>query len=209
MFPAPATYWFIEKSLYLCSIMKDDKTLIEQLNQSDKTSFEALYDKYVGMVYGFINSVLKNETLAEDLTQWCFMQLWEHRQTISADRNLPAWLYVTARNAAFKEMRRQLAAARCVDSFSNSSDVACFEEAVGSDAQVILQEINKVIDTLPESRKRIFTMKTVEGKSVTEIAEELKISPKTVETQIYRAKATLKEHVSKLLYLAVILTFHL
>lgn len=189
--------------------MKDDKTLIEQLNQSDKTSFEALYDKYVGMVYGFINSVLKNETLAEDLTQWCFMQLWEHRQTISADRNLPAWLYVTARNAAFKEMRRQLAAARCVDSFSNSSDVACYEEAVGSDAQVILQEINKVINTLPESRKRIFTMKTVEGKSVTEIAEELKISPKTVETQIYRAKATLKEHVSKLLYLAVILTFHL
>ena len=61
--------------------MKDDKSLIMRLNMSDKASFEVLYDKYVGMVYGFINSVLKNETLAEDLTQWCFMQLWEHRQT--------------------------------------------------------------------------------------------------------------------------------
>lgn len=189
--------------------MKDDKSLIARLNMSDKASFEVLYDKYVGMVYGFINSVLKNETLAEDLTQWCFMQLWEHRQTISAERNLPAWLYVTARNAAYKEMRRQLAAARCIDSFPNGSDVNGFEESVGCDAQVIMQEMNKVIDTLPESRRRIFIMKTVEGKSIAQIAEELDISPKTVETQIYRAKSTLKEHVSKLLYLAIILTFQL
>ena len=77
----------LEKSLYLCFNMKDDKSLIARLNMSDKASFEVLYEKYVGMVYGFIDSVLKNETLAEDLTQWCFMQLWEHRQTISAERN--------------------------------------------------------------------------------------------------------------------------
>jgi RNA polymerase sigma-70 factor (ECF subfamily) len=69
--------------------------------------------------------------------------------------------------------------------------------------------MNKVIDTLPESRRRIFIMKTVEGKSIAQIAEEMNISPKTVETQIYRAKSTLKEHVSKLLYLAIILTFQL
>lgn len=188
--------------------MKDDKTLISALNQSDKTSFEALYDKYVGMVYGFINSVLKNETLAEDLTQWCFMQLWEHRKNISADRNLPAWLYVTARNATYKEMRRQLSAARFVDTFSDHGDLTYIEENC-SDTQIILKEIDKVIDTLPESRKRIFLMRTVDGKSVAEIAKELKISPKTVETQIYRSKIVLREHVSKLLYLALIMTFHI
>ena len=189
--------------------MIGDVELIKRLNESDKDSFEMLYDRYVGMVYSFLNSLLKNESLAQDYTQWCFMQLWEHRHSISSDRNLPAWLYVTARNAAYKEMRRQLAAARCIDSFPNGSDVNGFEEGVGCDAQVIMQEMNKVIDTLPESRRRIFIMKTVEGKSIAQIAEEMNISPKTVETQIYRAKSTLKEHVSKLLYLAIILTFQL
>ena len=81
--------------------------------------------------------------------------------------------------------------------------------SIGCDAQVIMQEMNKVFDTLPESRRRIFIMKTVEGKSIAQIAEEMNISPKTVETQIYRAKSTLKEHVSKLLYIAIILTFQL
>jgi DNA-binding NarL/FixJ family response regulator len=42
-------------------------------------------------------------------------------------------------------------------------------------------------------------MRMEEGKSVNEIAQELGISPKTVETQIARAKSFLKEHVSDLL----------
>jgi DNA-binding CsgD family transcriptional regulator len=46
----------------------------------------------------------------------------------------------------------------------------------------------------------------MEGKTVAEIAAELNISPKTVETQIQRAKATLRERISKLLYLAITVT---
>ena len=52
-------------------------------------------------------------------------------------------------------------------------------------------------------------LRTFEGKSVSEIAQELSLSPKTVETQIYRTKLALKEHLSKLLYIAIILTFNL
>lgn len=82
--------------------MKDDAILIKGLNMSDREAFGCLYDKYVKMVYGFLMSLLKDQHLAEDLTQWCFVQLWEHRAGITVDRNLPAWLYVTARNAAYK-----------------------------------------------------------------------------------------------------------
>ena len=41
--------------------MIGDVELIKRLNESDKDSFEMLYDRYVGMVYGFLNSLLKNE----------------------------------------------------------------------------------------------------------------------------------------------------
>ena len=61
-----------------------DEKLIRRLNVSDEDAFEALYDRYVGMVYNFLNSVLKNDALAEDYTQWCFLQLWEHRLSISS-----------------------------------------------------------------------------------------------------------------------------
>ena len=187
--------------------MIGDVELIKRLNASDKCAFEALYDKYVGMVYGFLNSVLKNEVLAQDLTQWCFMQLWEHRQTISHDRNLPAWLYVTARNAAYKEARRQVVAAKYVELSPKDIIDICDSNASSHDLAVIKEEMAKYISMLPESRKRIFLMRIEEGKSVAEIAQELGISPKTVETQIARAKSFLKEHTSDLLYLAFFLSF--
>lgn len=187
--------------------MINDVQLIKLLNESDKAAFGALYDRYVGMVYNFLNSVLRNEKIAEDLTQWCFMQLWEHRHSISPDRNLPAWLYVTARNAAFKETRRQVTAAKYIDHLALTAGSAHQDGASISDAEVVRQEMLKAIDALPDARRRIFNMRIFEGKSVAQIAQELGISPKTVETQIARAKMTLRKHVSELLCLAFFMVF--
>ena len=179
-----------------------DFELIKLLNVSDKASFEALYNKYVGMVYNFLNSVLRNEVLAEDLTQWCFMQLWESRSSIDPNRNLPAWLYVTARNAAYKEARRKITASRYVEQLCQNGELAEADSTLNSDLEVVRKEVLKVIDKLPDARRRIFMMRVFENKSVAQIAEELGLSPKTVETQIYRAKSTLKKQVSELLFLA-------
>ena len=197
------------KHSYICGAMKDDAILIKGLNMSDREAFGCLYDKYVKMVYGFLMSLLKDQHLAEDLTQWCFVQLWEHRAGITVDRNLPAWLYVTARNAAYKELRRQLTAARYVDYALNDKEKFDVVSTPLSDIKVITDEMSKVVDRLPESRKRIFLMRTVEGMSVNEIARILKISPKTVETQIARAKAALRKSVSELLFIAIVLSFGL
>lgn len=193
--------------LYICSDMKDDAKLIERLNKSDRKAFEHLYDKYVRIIYSFLLSILNDTHLAEDLTQWCFMQLWEHRNEITSDRNLPAWLYVVARNAAYKELRRQLTAARYSEYALNFKDKFDVVQTSSSEIKVITDEMSAVIDNLPESRKKIFLMRTVDGLSVNEIAHTLGISPKTVETQIARAKSALRKRASELLFLAVITAF--
>ena len=45
--------------------------------------------------------------------------------------------------------------------------------------------------------KNIYLLRTVEGLSVNKIAENLQISPKTVETQLLRAKKKIKEKFNK------------
>ena len=206
IYPQPATGWgflfVIQKNIHTFAKMITDFELIKLLNVSDKASFEALYNKYVGMVYNFLNSVLRNEVLAEDLTQWCFMQLWESRSSMDPNRNLPAWLYVTARNAAYKEVRRKITASRYVEQLCQNEELAEADSTLNSDLEVVRKEVLKVIDKLPDARRRIFMMRVFENKSVAQIAEELGLSPKTVETQIYRAKSTLKKQVSELLFLA-------
>ena len=191
--------------------MKEDQILIEQLNASSIEAFSALYDKYAGMVFNFTHAILKDTYLSEDITQSCFALMWSRRASISPDGNVPAWLYVVARNAVFKELRRQVTASKYIDYVSNSDGVRQEEFETGDtgdtgDTTVILAEAEAAIASLPESRRMIYKMRFIEGLSVNEISERLDISPKTVETQIARAKNAIRHRISELLMLAVILS---
>lgn len=186
--------------------MKEDQILIEQLNDSSVEAFSALYDKYAGMVFNFTLSILKDDCISEDITQSCFALMWSRRASISPDGNLPAWLYVVARNAVFKEVRRQVTASKYLDYLSNRDEAETQEsELTNGDTSVILAEAEAAIDALPESRRKIYKMRFIDGLSVHEISERLDISPKTVETQIARAKNAIRQRISELLLLTAIL----
>ncbi len=186
--------------------MKEDQILIEQLNASSMEAFSALYDKYAGMVFNFTLSILKDDCISEDITQSCFALMWSRRATISPDGNLPAWLYVVARNAVFKEVRRQVTASKYLDYLSNNDNADSQEnDLTERDTAVIMSEAEAAIDALPESRRKIYKMRFIEGLTVHEISERLDISPKTVETQIARAKNAIRQRISELLMLAAIL----
>lgn len=186
--------------------MKEDQILIEQLNASSMEAFSALYDKYAGMVFNFTLSILKDDCISEDITQSCFALMWSRRASISPDGNLPAWLYVVARNAVFKEVRRQVTASKYLDYLSNNDNADSQEnDLTERDTAVIMSEAEAAIDALPESRRKIYKMRFIDGLSVHEISERLDISPKTVETQIARAKNAIRQRISELLMLAAIL----
>lgn len=186
--------------------MKEDQILIKQLNASSMEAFSALYDKYAGMVFNFTLSILKDDCISEDITQSCFALMWSRRASISPDGNLPAWLYVVARNAVFKELRRQVTASKYLDYLSNNDNADSQEnDMTERDTAVIMSEAEAAIDALPESRRKIYKMRFIEGLSVHEISERLDISPKTVETQIARAKNAIRQRISELLLLTAIL----
>lgn len=186
--------------------MKEDQILVEQLNASSMEAFSALYDKYAGMVFNFTLSILKDDCISEDITQSCFALMWSRRASISPDGNLPAWLYVVARNAVFKEVRRQVTASKYLDYLSNNDNADSQEnDLTERDTAVIMSEAEAAIDALPESRRKIYKMRFIDGLSVHEISERLDISPKTVETQIARAKNAIRQRISELLMLAVLL----
>ena len=185
--------------------MKSDSLLIIELNSGSRKAFSAIYDKYAGMVYSYACSILKDRDLAEDISQFCFMQLWEHRETISAHRNLPAYLYVTARNAIYKELRRQITATKYLDFAAGSSEPFQKASNGNADYDLIVKEIDKFIESLPETRRKVFLMKAFKEMSVKEISQELGMSPKTVETHIYRSYSALRAAIAKIAFTVIFL----
>ena len=68
-------------------------------------------------------------------------------------------------------------------------------------------KIKETIDLLPPERRKIFMMSRYEGLKYREIAEELGISVKTVENQMYQALGFMRENLKDYLPLILWLIF--
>jgi RNA polymerase sigma-70 factor (ECF subfamily) len=67
-----------------------------------------------------------------------------------------------------------------------------------SNFQLLLDKLDELIEQMPEKRKQVFVKKKIEEKSLKEIAEELSITPKTVEYHITEAMKFLKNEFEQL-----------
>ena len=179
--------------------MTEDYILILQLIGGSKQAFSALYQKYVDRVYGYVLSMSHNQTVAEDITQYCFMKVWEHHARLRPEDNFAAYLYVVARNATYNETRRRLSASRYADFVAHSAEGALNYTLSDVNVSMLRQEIEKVVVSLPESRRRIYKMSSEENMTTSEIANALGISVKTVETQLGRVTAAMRRKLAPFL----------
>lgn len=87
---------------------------------------------------------------------------------------------------------------------------ASSETQEGIDYQSVLDRVQLIIDKLPEKQKAIFRKSRLEGKPSKEIAEEMKLSPGTVDNYISEALKFIRgrlqnEDLALLLFLFVYL----
>lgn len=166
--------------------MRVNEDLLKRLKAGEEKAFEDLYWTYSPQVYNFINSLLFDKSLAEDLTQNVFLKIWEKREQIELELGITAYLFTIARHFVFKETEFRLSqhATLHVENIDLSDDS---REEERHDTNSLLEYIELLIENLPPARREIFRLSRFEQLSNKEIAHKLSISEKTVETQLYRS----------------------
>ena len=77
---------------------EEPEYLVKRLRESDENAFAFLLDAYGKSLYFYCNSILKNDTFAEDIVQESFVRLWERRKNFVQLLPIRVFLYQTARN---------------------------------------------------------------------------------------------------------------
>jgi RNA polymerase sigma-70 factor (family 1) len=182
-----------------------DIALLKRLKEGDEAAFESIYWKYNSHVFNFINSLLYDRILSEDITQSVFMKIWEKHESIDLDKGFDAYLFTIARNMVYKETENRLLSESAFYALSQqqTNEDVLTEEKI--DADSLRLYIDKLIEQLPLSRKEIFKLSRRDHLSNKEIAIRLSISEKTVETQLYRSLRFLKQKLSDDHLLAILL----
>ena len=178
-------------------LLKDEKLLVERLQNGSFEAFEMIYNFYFKLLFLFSRKYLRNETEAEEIVQQVFLKIWEKRKMINPDLSFKAYLFKIILNDIYNHIRKKRYEKLTNDIYLESASV--FNE---STQELILyrdfkEKLDKLIRNLPEKRREIFILSRKRGLSNSDIADELNLSVRTVENQLHRALRYLKENLKE------------
>lgn len=175
-----------------------ESRVLRDLKAGDHAAFEEIFERYSKQLYLFSLSYLKSEEAAEDIVQEVFIKIWNNRAAIKTDTSFQSYIFTIAMNSIrkyFNQLSRQNELRHHVlfETFDFRTD---FDDR--SDYQRLLYKLQELIHQMPEKRREVFIKKKLEDRSLKEIADELNITPKTVEYHITEAMRFLKSEFDKL-----------
>lgn len=190
-----------------CIKGKENALLVKELSKGNLLAFNSLFREYSNRLYRFALGYLKSEDEAEELVQEVFMIIWEKRADLNAELSFKSYLFTISFNIIRKHFRTKSYLVEYLR--SEKTDELDLHTAEEVSYNSLYHYITRLVDQLPERRKLIFIKSRFEGLSIREIADELKLSHKTVENQLTDAlkymRANLKkESIFSLLFVIII-----
>ena len=175
-----------------------EKEELELLRNASMQSFESLYHRYSGKLYNFVMKVSKGDSyIAEELVQRTFIKVWETKEYVNPDKSFISYLCTIAKNMLLNEYEHQTVQYIYHAYVKlNLMDIdSSTEKEVDKD---LLEEyIDILAENLPPKRREIFILSRKEGLSNKRISELLHISESTIETQLSKALAFMKNQLEK------------
>lgn len=162
----------------------------------DEPTFEALFTEYYAEMCRSIYPIVKDKTLAEDVVQDVFFNLWEKREQREIKGNPKAYLYRACILRALDHVRNPKHKPASGNAVPEVGQPFTEESVEHADLQHHLQA---ALDSIPEPTRSIFTLSRFSGLKNREIADHLDISPKTVEKHMGRALKLLRKALAPFL----------
>ena len=159
-----------------------------------KQEFKKLFEQYYNPLCNFASTILYSSIKAEDAVQDVFIKMWQKKDTIGGLENVKAYLFTATKNKCFEYLRKLKLERKLSEENESrlemSSSINIDDE---TDKYVLKEKLFNSIRQLPPKCRDVFTMSKINGLTYSEIADELGISPKTVENQMGRALRLLRE----------------
>jgi len=157
-------------------------------------AFDALYDALAARLRGYLLSLCRDATLADDLLQDTFMQLHRSRRTYQPGRPVTPWVYAIARHVYLMQRRtagRRLRLEERAAADMRTSDLPHDDERALADADAIRRALRGV----PADQRAALVMHHVHGRSFAEIAARLGIRVNAAKTRAFRGMRKMREQL--------------
>lgn len=175
----------------------------------DRNFFEEKVSGLLDQLYGAALRLARNREEAEDLVAEAVAKAWASRCTLKDPEHFRSWIFRILTNAFLSDCRKRMVRPRTTTYEEHPSDeettFSLFEELHqpfllwwGNPEKdflnkVLSHDIEKAVDTLPETFRMVVALSDMEGFSYREMSEILKIPIGTVRSRLARGRGLLQK----------------
>ena len=178
--------------------------MIRRAKTAQERAFEKLFNEFVRPLTLYALQFVKELSVAEDVVQDVFLYIYEKRETSPVDEHKDHYLYQLVRNRCLNRLEYQK-----IRKESNpiKGQITAQQEnpfdllaAIEFEHKYLL-----AVEKLPPRCKMVFELSRFNGRTNQEIANELGLSKRTVETFITQALKKLRRNLRRYLQMGLIL----
>ena len=172
-----------------------DGELMKAIAKGNAKAFRELFSRYSSLVLGYSRRMVKDQGLAEDVSQEVWMRVVRAASTYQDKNVFRAWLLNIVRNTSLNLLR-----SRSHFEFKAEYD----EKDIGFSRDEIetffsrnqeLKKVKALIEALPDQQRLALVIWLSEDVSYEDLARELDTSVSAVKSLLFRARTTLEQQM--------------
>lgn len=171
--------------------------IIRRVKGGDRNAFKIFYNTHAFFVFGIAYRILKDKSMAEEVVQECFVNLWINKEQIEEQKDIRSFIFVIAKRICLNNLRKLNYGHSYLQQvkMNNVNDV---EEKINFNE--LEQALINFIACLPNQQRIAFELSRKEGFTHQQIADKMGISPNTVKNHISKALAELRVYLKSTNY---------
>lgn len=177
--------------LKIITLYKNEKLLVSRAASGNRQAQRFIYEHYAPKMLSVCRQYIRDLQFAEDVMVQGFVKVFRNLKNFRNEGSFEGWIRRIMVREAIDFLRKK----QFVEFDEEKVDARSHSEADIS-TSLETEEIQALIDALPEGYKMVFVLYAIEGYKHKEIAEVLKISENTSKSQLYKARKVLQEKLA-------------
>lgn len=163
------------------------------MSAGNRKAQHELFELFSPKMLSVCRQYLKSDDVAEEVMLNGFYKVMTKIDSYSGQGSFEGWIRRIMINESLTELRRQ----KKLQFKDESAIENSIEHSAYIETELEVEEIQKLIDALPDGYKAVFILYAVEGYKHSEIAELLQISDGTSKSQLSKARSMLQAMINK------------
>ncbi len=167
-----------------------DTELVYAARRHEPWAERALWERYIGRVTRLASRLLKSSADVEDLVQDVFLAAFMGLDRLERPAAFGTWIYEVTQRLGWKSQRRRREPHLDIDEFEVTNDLYVTRPAP-PDVTADLRRAFDTLNAIPRGVLQIFRLRYVDGLTIPEIAESVRLSSATVKRRLAQAERRL------------------